>query len=170
MFFSSSSTTAFKNIPANKKESTLTYHMVHPLHSWDGISRDVQGVLQYDDATKKIAKVAILAKVSSFDSKNSNRDSHMLEVTEGLKYPNVTFSSTSVTENGNKLNVKGLLTFHGVTKEISFVATQKDIKQEKVVDGSFTVLLEDFKITRPSLMMMPVENEMKIDFHMAFPG
>jgi polyisoprenoid-binding protein YceI len=169
LFFSHTpSTTTFKNIRA-EKTSTLTYHMVHPLHSWTGTSNDVQGVLQYDDAAKKVSKVAILAKVSSFDSKNSNRDSHMLEVTEALKYPNVSFSSTSVSENGNHLVVKGLLTFHGVAKEISFNADQQQVKGQKVVDGSFTVQLDQFKIERPSLMMMPVENDMKIDFHMVFP-
>ena len=109
-------------------------------------------------------KVAMLAKVLCFDSQNSNRDSHMLEVTEALKYPNVTFSSTSITQNGNQLAVKGTLNFHEVAREVSFMANVQTVNHHKIVTGGFTTLLEDYKINQPSLMLLPVDNKMKIEF------
>jgi hypothetical protein len=66
--------------PLDKKKSTITYSMNHVLHAWDAVSSDVNGVVQLK-ADGNIEKVAIVAKISSFDSKSSNRDAHTLEVT-----------------------------------------------------------------------------------------
>ncbi|MEI6948549.1 YceI family protein [Paraflavisolibacter sp. H34] len=169
LLLSAAPDTAVKTIRADKKTSTITYHMSHPLHSFKATSRNVDAVIEYDEGAGAVRKVAVLAKVSSFDSDNSNRDSHMLEATEALKYPNVTFSSTSVSEANHRLTVQGVLNFHGVGKNISFDASEQDVKGHRIVTGGFTVLLTDHKIDRPSLLMMPVDNEMKVDFKMDFP-
>ena len=76
--------------PLDKKNSSVTYAMNHLLHSWDGTSRDLNGAVQLN-STGKIEKVAIVTKVSAFDSENSNRDAHMMEITQAIKYPNVSF-------------------------------------------------------------------------------
>ncbi len=154
---------------ADKSKSFITYHMVHPLHTWDGTSKDVDAIIQYDDKTFQIIKVAIVAKVSSFDSKSSNRDSHMMEVTEAIKYPNVTFVSSSIIDNGTSVDVTGTINFHGVNKEIHFTAKEKFENKHKIVSGDFVLLQDDFKIERPSMMMMKTENEMKMNFSMDFP-
>ena len=75
-----------------KEESSITYAMNHPLHAWTGESKDINSIILTDDARSAIFQVAVSAKVSTFDSKNANRDSHMMEVTEALKFPNVTFA------------------------------------------------------------------------------
>lgn len=161
--------TDIKTARADKKASSISYTMKHTLHEWTGTNKAVEGVIQYDDKTHQVIKVAILAKVSGFDSENSNRDSHMLEVTEGIKYPNISFVSTSITDKGNTIDVKGQLSFHGVMKEISFTVNQQEQNNHKVIRGFFPILIEDFKIERPSLMMIAVENEVKIEFTMDFP-
>jgi polyisoprenoid-binding protein YceI len=153
-----------KTIKLDKKKSSITYHLSHPLHDWDGVSKEVDGVVQLDDKTGSVTKVAISAKISSFDSKNSNRDSHMLEVTEALKYPSVTFVSSAVKDNGTTLEVTGKVTFHNVAKDITFTAASNTKDKVRQVTGNFVLLLEDFKIERPSLMMMKTNNEMKMSF------
>jgi polyisoprenoid-binding protein YceI len=158
-----------KTAKVDKSKSTIGYHMVHPMHSWDGVSKDVDGMIQFDDQTHLITKVAILAKVSSFDSKNSNRDSHMMEVTEAIKYPTVSFVSSSIKDNGAAVEVTGTISFHGVSKQISFTANEVSATNRKTVSGQFVLLLEDFKIERPSMMMMKTENEMKLNFSVEFP-
>jgi len=69
--------------------------MNHIMHAWEGTSNQLNGIVQLN-ANGQIEKIAILAKVSSFDSKSSNRDGHMLEIVESLKFPNITFQSTSI--------------------------------------------------------------------------
>lgn len=154
--------------PIDKKKSTITYSMNHLLHAWDGTSNELNGVVQLN-SKNELEKVAIVSKVSAFDSKSSNRDSHMLEVTEAIKFPNISFYSTSLTESKKgEWDVKGILQFHGVNKEINFKANAKESNGITQMNGNFIFLLEDFKIERPSFMLKPVDNEVKVRFEVFF--
>jgi polyisoprenoid-binding protein YceI len=106
--------------------------------------------------------------VSSFNSGLSNRDSHMIEVLEALTYPNIVFNSTSIVYNQNDLMVNGQLQFHGVTKQISFNAKQSDKEGNIFFEGAFPILLEDFKVKRPSLLFVKADNEIQIKFKLYF--
>lgn len=161
-------TTDIKTARFDKTRSSITYTMVHPLHTWEGVSKEIDGLVQSDTKSEKIIKVAAVAKIASFDSKNSNRDSHMIEVTDAIKYPTVSFVTTSVKDEGTTLDVTGKITLHNVTKEIHFVASSKTENKKRVLSGNFIVLLEDFKIERPSFMMVKTENEMKMAFSIEY--
>src|ERR1700727_2643527 len=69
------------------QESTLTYHVSHPLHQSEGVSHAAKG--------KGICRAGqcdflIAVPVKSFDSGDSNRDLHMLQVARGGQFPMVT--------------------------------------------------------------------------------
>ena len=154
--------------PFDKKNSFVSYEMNHILHTWVGTSKDLNGMVQLG-ADGKIEKVALVSQVSAFDSENSNRDAHMMEVTEALKYPNISFYSTSVVESkSGELDVKGVLQFHGVNKESSFKANVVTKGGASVVNGNFIFLLEDYKIERPSFMLNKVDNEVKVKFEVHY--
>lgn len=157
-----------KTVRLDKTKSSITYKMSHPMHSWEGVTKDVDGAVQFDDKTGKIVKVAVVAKISSFDSKSSNRDSHMLEVTEAIKYPTVSFVSTAIKDDGAVIDVTGNIIFHNVTKQVHFIAASATEAKNRTVTGNFIVMLEDFKLERPSLMMVKTDNEMKMSFSVVF--
>ena len=69
--------------------SYIAYEASHPIHDWSGTSDAVQGIIIMENNTPK--RMAIAAAVSSFNSKNSNRDAHALEVLEALRFPKVSF-------------------------------------------------------------------------------
>ncbi len=152
----------------DKKKSEITYTMSHPLHEWEGVSDAVTSVIMVDADRDNISQVAVTAKLATFDSKNANRDSHMIEATDGIKYPSVTFASKSIEKNGNTLKVKGNLTFHGVTKSISFDAQVKKSGDNLTVTGAFPVKMTDYKIDPPSLLGIATKDEFKIDFKVVF--
>ncbi len=155
-------------ISINKNNSSITYAMNHIMHAWEGTSKQLNGIVQLN-GNGQLEKVAILTKVSSFDSKSSNRDAHMLEVVESLKYPNISFQSTSISETSkDKWMIKGILDFHGVKKETSFEATSNKKNNQTTVVGNFIFLLEDFKIERPSFMLTKVDNEVKVTFEIVW--
>ncbi|GAB3266746.1 hypothetical protein GCM10027347_34960 [Larkinella harenae] len=166
-FHQPNSAPAKRKLVADRSKSTITYAMSHPMHSFEGVSRDVACVIVIDDANK-IESVAAAAKVSSFDSDNTNRDSHALETLEALKYPKVTFASSSVQQEGSNLTVKGDLTFHGITKPVVIQATRQDSNGQITVKGDFEVKLSDYKIEKPSLMMVPVNEELKLKLQLVF--
>lgn len=151
--------------PSTEK-STITYHMRHKLHQWDGVSDKLKVQVNWENTspTKKINKISISTKVSSFNSGLSIRDSRMIEVLDALTYPDIIFNSTSILYNQNNLLVNGQLQFHGVTKQISFNVKQIDKEGNLLFEGIFPILLEDFKVKRPSLLFVKAENEIQIKF------
>lgn len=124
----------------------------------------------YNDDTKLPENLAVSVKVASFDSQNNNRDSHAVEVLEGIKYPNVTFVSSDIKagDNGN-LVAKGNLTFHGVTKPVTLQATRKEESGKMTLTGEFPVSMATYNIERPSLMGVKTEDQMTLKFNVVFP-
>ncbi len=156
-------------ITAVGSESSLTYLITHPLHHVEAISKEIQCSIDYDDATHTILQTSFSAEVSSFDSGNSNRDSHAMEVLDAIDFPTVSFESTRIEASGSSLNVQGNLTFHGRTKPISFVASSSIAGNKLTVIGKTAVSLTAFDIERPSLLLIPVEDSLKISFNVVFP-
>jgi len=69
------------------QQSTLTYHVSHPLHQFDGVSHAARGkgVCHAGQCDFLVA-----VPVKSFDSGDSNRDLHMIQVARGAQFPMVT--------------------------------------------------------------------------------
>ncbi len=152
----------------DQEKSTIIYSMHHPLHEWKGVSKKVDSVILTDGEKVDVKGVAVQVKVASFDSKNSNRDSHMLEVTEALLYPTVTFTSESFQKDGDNLIVDGNLTFHGVSKPISLPVQVKHIEDVVEVTGNFDIKLTDYNIDPPSLLGVATDDDIKLNFDIFF--
>jgi polyisoprenoid-binding protein YceI len=149
--------------------SLMKYLLVHPLHEIEATCKDIECTIEYEDATHTIDSAAFRADVSCFDSGNSNRDSHAMEVLDALTYPTVSFHSKHVTVSPAGLQVDGDLTFHGQTRSISFPATTDSSGDTLTVRGAADVSLTDFSIDRPTLLMMPVNDTLRISFIVVFP-
>lgn len=154
---------------ADKKTSTVTYTMHHPLHTWDGVSHDVNCAIMYDEEAKTVESVAVAIKIATFDSKDSNRDSHALEVLDGIHYPTVTFVSQQIQSAPNgSLTATGKLTFHGVTKPSVLVCTRQEDGASLVVSGAFDIKMTDFNVEQPSLLGMKADDLIKLKFTARF--
>ncbi|CAN5333961.1 YceI family protein [soil metagenome] len=161
--------TAKRKVMADKAASTVSYAAKHPLHSWEGVSHDVNCAMIYNDENKQPESIAVSIKVASFDSDNNNRDSHAVEAMEGIKYPNVTFTSSDIKAGDNgALTAKGTLTFHGVARPVTLQATSKEAGGKMTLTGEFPVNMTDYKIERPSLMGMKTEDAMILRFNVVF--
>ncbi len=158
-----------KKIMADKKSSEISYTMVHPLHEWTGTSKEVNCVMLFNSETNKVESVAVSVLLSTFDSNNSNRDSHALEVLEAIKYPTVKLISSNIQQIGNELTIHGNLTFHNVTRPVTFVAKRVDEKKDVLVDGNFIVNINDYQIETPSLMGVKTKEEITLNFKVLFP-
>ena len=77
------------------QQSTLTYHMSHPMHQVEGVSHAAKGKGVCHAGT---CNFLIAAPVNSFDSGDSNRDLHMIQVTRGAQFPMVVVR-TSIPEH-----------------------------------------------------------------------
>jgi polyisoprenoid-binding protein YceI len=147
--------------------SVVTYAMRHKLHAWEGTSNHMNITSKWNDKNK-LDEISILVKVSSFNSGITSRDNHMLEVLDVLRNPNITFSSTSITYTTDGILVKGKLQFHGVTRDVQTVVKLQRNANNIKLSGSLPVLLEDYKVTRPSLLFVKADNLIQIRFQCTF--
>jgi polyisoprenoid-binding protein YceI len=157
-----------KTVEVDKNQSSITYKMEHPLHHIEAVSKDGWFRVEVDPAKKEIKSVSAQVDVMTFDSGNSNRDSHAMEVIESIKYPDVTFLSSGIRQSGDSIFVSGKLTFHGVTNDIEMVGTTKWSDGRLLVQGGFDLSLTAFRIQRPALLMIPVEDALRFTLTAGF--
>jgi len=144
------------------QQGTLTYHVSHPLHQSEGVSHEVRG--------KGICHAGqcdflIAVPVKSFDSGDSNRDLHMIQVTRGAQFPMVTVrtklpesASTSTTIQAD-LEIQ----FAGQTAQYKQISFQLVTQGNQIhITGTIPATLTDFKIDPPTLLTLPVKNEMPV--------
>jgi polyisoprenoid-binding protein YceI len=148
--------------------SSIKYSMVHKLHRWEGVSKDLKVATKWNEQKNEIEQISIVVNVATFNSGLSSRDSHMMEVLDGLSYPRILFSSSSVQYTTDGILVKGKLQFHGVERMIETKVKLEKANRRWVFSGSFPVLLEDYKVERPSLLFVKVDNKIQIDFQVAY--
>jgi len=149
----------------NNEKSTINYDAKHVLHAWEGINDNVSGVIIYDN---EISKIAIAAKVVDFDSGNSGRDSHSLEILEALKFPNIKFYSDDIETEGNAIIFNGEIEFHGQKKSIQVLGTVDDSKNLINITGKFQIIPTEFSIKLPSFMLIEIEDYINISFDIQF--
>lgn len=121
-----------------KAEETFGTYDVDPKHSYIGFRvvhmgltevvgsfRDFTGAINYDSKDVSKSSVNFTAKVTSVDTGVAPRDTHLrtADFFEVEKFPDMTFKSTKVTKNGDKLEVTGDFTLKGVTKQITIPFT-----------------------------------------------
>ena len=137
------------------EQSTLTYHVSHPLHQSEGVSHAARGKGVCHDGQ---CDFLIAVPVKSFDSGDSNRDLHMLQVTRGAQFPIVTVR-TRVPETASEsptINLDLEIQFAGKTFEYKQVPFQRVVQgNETRITGTIPAKLSDFKIDPPSLLTMP---------------
>ena len=158
-----------KNIQAVKKESSITYQLTHPLHEIESTSKETYCAIDVDLKSREIKKVSVQVDVTTFNSGNSNRDSHAMEVIDALSFPEATFVSTSIVPKGNSLIVGGKLTFHGVTNDVTATAIPEWGNDKLVVHATMPISLTAFKVERPSLLFIPVHDTLRFTLTAAFP-
>lgn len=152
----------------------ITYKLVHKAHTVVGTSKKPEGKARILPDGKVMVMVQV--PVESFDSGNSNRDAHMKEtvgaathkmvsikaLAEGVTIP-TTFPTTV------EKTFKGELSFHGEKKpvEVPVKITFESATQAKVT-GEFQISLEAFKVERPSLMLVKVDDALKLEVSLVF--
>ena len=152
----------------DKQESMLQYKLIHTLHEIEAVSHEMESRVEINDAAKEIIKVTAQVEVATFNSGNSNRDSHAMEVIDAITYPEVNFSSTSIIRSGDSLKVNGSLTFHGITKGITMAVFPVWSPHKLQVVGHFDVSLTAFNIERPSLLMIPVHDLLEFSINATY--
>ena len=83
------------------------------------------GTVNLDEADPTKSSVEATIDAASIDTREPKRDSHLKspDFFDVEKFPTIAFKSKSIAKSGDKFNVVGDVTIHGVTKEITLEAT-----------------------------------------------
>ena len=148
------------------QKSTITYHVSHPLHETEGVSHEARGK---GTCHAGQCDFLIAVPVKSFDSGDSNRDLHMLQVTHGEQFPFVTVRTRLPEEASGSATIRADLEiqFAGQTARYPQVPFEQVAHGDEVrISGSMPTTLADFKIDPPSLLAIPVKNEIPVRVEM----
>jgi hypothetical protein len=147
--------------------STITYHLVHKLHAVEGIAREVEGKARL--APDGALQFAVRARVAAFDSGNSNRDAHMMEVTDAARFPFTTVRGATAgirvgsLPGDTEAPLRAVLELHGVSRELEATARVRFASADRAqAEVTFPVSLTAHGVERPSLLFVKVDDRLEI--------
>lgn len=149
-------------------QSTLTYHVSHPLHEVNGVSHAAKGK---GSCHAGECDFLIAVPVKSFDSGDTNRDLHMLQVTRGGESPMVIVRTRLPEQTAAAAAIKADLEiqFAGQTAHYSQVPFQTTTQGKTIrITGTVPATVADFKIDPPKLLAMPIKNEIPVKVDMTW--
>jgi len=150
------------------KESTLTYHVSHPLHQTDGVSHAARGKGVCHDGQ---CDFLIAVPVKTFDSGDSNRDLHMIQVTRGAEFPMVTVRTRLPESASASATIQADLEVQFAGQKANYQQVAFEVVRqgdETRITGTIPATLTDFKIDPPSLLTLPVKNEIPVRVQMTW--
>ena len=150
----------------------VTFHISHPAKEFDSFLTPDGGlgVITLDPKAMENTKARFTIKVDHFSSDNTRRDSHMIETMEALVFPTIEWDVQSVdgatgpwTPGVHSFKAKGPIQIHGVTRDLEVpVEITVGGKGEITFGSNFSVALEEFEIERPTLVFVPIENDVPV--------
>jgi polyisoprenoid-binding protein YceI len=150
-------------------QSTIRYHVNHKLHAADGRSSALEGKAVIQPDGKVLAMVRV--PVATFDSGDANRDANMRDTLEVGRFPFVVFKGVTslvmpaALGQGIPTTLHGELEFHGVKQQVQVPATLQFASDGSArVTGKMKLSLDAYRIERPSLLMIKLDDECAIDF------
>ncbi|MFP5227078.1 MAG: hypothetical protein ACLGXA_05570 [Acidobacteriota bacterium] len=143
-------------------QSSLIWHVVHPMHEVDGTSHAAKGK---GNCSGGFCDFLIAVPVNTFSSGDSNRDLHMIETVRGAQYPMVIVRAhlPQTALNGPTIEADLEVQFAGQTAHYSHVPLHRTNHGSDVeITGTIPATCSDFKIDRPSFLTVPIHNEIPV--------
>ena len=164
-------TLAFPNFKIDGIQSSISYTGSHPFHDWKGTTSQIE-IITDCEIVSSDCDATISVPIISFMSGHDNRDSNMLFYVDAFSYPlvEISFSHLNISDlifKGKSVNCDGEIDFHGfklMQKIPLFITKAKDTI---FISSSFSIKLDSFGVEQPSLLMLPIKNEIKIDANLS---
>lgn len=148
-------------------ENFVTYQASHGGSSWHGRAPIDEMVLEPNGDWLELT---LLVNPAHFDSGNLMRDGlASATVFESKTYPFVTFTTSIkpsvLNDDIQQLKVQGVLTMHGMAKEIIVLVNLERDGSRLTATGTFEVKLSDFHMTRPRVAGFLVNDDVTVYFN-----
>lgn len=127
----------------------------------EGIFKDLKGDVQFDNANPENSSFSFTVAVNSINTGKGMKNKHAVSDKwfDAEKYPNITFKSSSVSKAGDAFKVTGIMSIHGVSKEMTIPFAFNN----NTFSSQFSVNRMDFGVGTMKGMSKKVSNEIKLD-------
>jgi polyisoprenoid-binding protein YceI len=148
-------------------QSSVRFHLDHPLHKVDGSARVVEAkaVLGADGELRAMAR----AQVAGLDTGDANRDANMRAVLEADRHPYVIVKGTSrlvlpaALSSEVPLKLSAEVDVHGIRRPVEIPLTLKFDPDGNVrVRGTLDVSLDAHRVERPALLFKKVDDRCRV--------
>jgi polyisoprenoid-binding protein YceI len=153
------------------RDGSITYTLVHKLHEVRGTTHKLEGLAKIQPGAPTLVQVR--APVASFDSGNSNRDSHMREATHEAAHPYVEVKGTlpplQLPLTGpTRLPLEAKVELNGETERQTIPVTLAPEGSGIRAKFSFPVSLDAHHVERPELLLVKVDDKVNIEGDVLF--
>jgi len=155
--------------------SSMQFVSDAPLEKFTGKSTSLSGTIDVDPTKADKGKAEIKAEVGTIKTNVALRDEHLAGENwlDAKKFPQAKFviskisGATELKPNDlTEVTVSGKFTIHGVTKDVTTTAKVRytpGAKPALRIVSSFTIHLEDYKVTIPSIVALKVSPDIVIN-------
>jgi len=153
--------------------ASINFKIQHLGYSWlTGRFDNFSGEFNYDKQNINASTISIKIDTTSVNSNHGERDKHLRsdDFLDVNKFAEATFISSSITDKGNdKLEVKGLFSFHGVSKVITIDAMKVGEGQDPWggyragFTGTAKIALKDYEVKKN---LGPASSHVELEFHL----
>jgi len=136
----------------------------------EDITADNHQVLSIIDT--ETGEIVIQLLMKSFLFKKALMQEHFNEnYVESHKYPKAKFKGVilnyeQLVDGINEVVIEGVLSVHGIDKEVTTNAVLEISKDRILLSGEFMVLVSDFKIKIPSVVINNIAKTIKVNFEL----
>lgn len=146
------------------KKGQVSFFSEAPIENIEAVNKDVSAIID-----SQSGGFAFRLKIQDFTFPSSLMQEHFNEsYLESDKYPLSTFTGSIADiskldlSSRQTLTVKGSLSIHGITQETEMVAYAQIINGELHISSTFDVVLEDYDIDIPKIMMYKIAEVIKV--------
>ena len=151
------------------RNGMIQFNASTPLETINPINNHVSCILD-----SKTGKIAFQLKMISFKFDKALMEEHFNEkYVESEKYPKSTYVGEIINWNEldfskEKQNIKskGILTIHGVDKEVEVSGTINFLKNNIEIKSEFSIVVSDFDIQIPKLVRDKISKEVRVILEM----
>jgi polyisoprenoid-binding protein YceI len=153
--------------------SSMTFNVSAQMHDVNGTGNRFSGTITGDPADITTAKIELKLDPKSFDTDNEKRDKDLRDkCMEVSKYPFVEFISQSIQADQKELKagqtqkatIQGTLKMHGLEKQVTVPVNLQLSEDTLTADGEMAIVLDEWKILRPKVLLVQLQNDVKIKF------
>ena len=151
------------------RNGMIQFNASTPLENISPVNNHVSCILD-----SETGKIAFQLKMISFKFDKALMEEHFNErYVESEKYPKSTFfgeiinwNEIDFTKEKHNVKCKGILTIHGIDKEVEVSGIINFLKDSIKIISEFDILVSDFDIQIPKLVRDKISKEVRVELNM----